>query len=244
MKYKVRVSELRYGEVEVEASSEREAKSKATGMEIDFFDSEITDMTAEKVMSSDPKSVIKRLENWANGNTCDGCPASDDTVFQAAELLRKAYLEKDEPRTYIVTEACPHCGSEIEMVWNTDAHGYKAFCPVCGERLMLCDECLHSGTGNCDYSNNTDSCRHNPPVPAAPEHKLWMRLGVTLRVTDDEANAIMGEVKNASVDTLLGVLRAGRFEPDGESYIPGESIESYNHAHGTEYDDADVDFNL
>lgn len=30
MKYKVRVSELRYGEVEVEAASEREAKNKAT----------------------------------------------------------------------------------------------------------------------------------------------------------------------------------------------------------------------
>lgn len=93
-------------------------------------------------------------------------------------------------------------------------------------------------------TRNTDSCRHNPPIPAAVSHKLWMRLGVTLNITDDEADAIMGEDKNASVDTLLGVLRARRFEPDGDSYIPGESIESYNHAHGTEYDDADVDFNL
>lgn len=243
MKYKVRVSELRYGEVEVEASSEREAKSKATGMEIDFFDSEITDMTAEKVMSSDPKSVIKRLENWANGNTCDGCPASDDTVFQAAELLRKAYLEKDEPRTYIVTEACPHCGSEIEMVWNTDAHGYKAFCPVCGKRLMLCDERQHSGTGDCDYSRDTDSCRHNKPAEAAAK-KLWMRLGVTLNITADEAEAIMGEDKHRSTLTLRSVLRSGRFSPDGESYIPGECIVSYNDAYGTKFEDSDIDFNL
>lgn len=48
MKYKVRVSELRYGEVEVEAASEREAKNKATRMGFNFFDTEITDMTAEK----------------------------------------------------------------------------------------------------------------------------------------------------------------------------------------------------
>lgn len=130
------------------------------------------------------------------------------------------------------------------MFWDTDVNGFKAFCPYCGERLMLCDECLHSGTSNCDYSNNTDSCRHNPPVPAAAKHKLWMRLGVTLNITDDEADAIMGDDDSASVDTLLGVLRAGRFEPDGDSYIPGESIVSYNHAHGTEYDDTDVDFNL
>ena len=71
-----------------------------------------------------------------------------------------------------------------------------------------------------------------------------MRLGVTLNITEDEADAILGEDKHNSTLTLRGVLRAGRFEPDGESYIPGESIESYNHAHGTEYDDADVDFNL
>lgn len=182
MKYKVRVSELRYGEVEVEAASEREAKNKATRTGFNFFDSEITDMTAEKVVSSDPMSVIERLERWAKGDTCDNCPACDDTH--------------------------------------------------------------HSGTGNCDYSRETDSCRRNPPVPAAAKHKLWMRLGVTLNITEDEADAILGEDKHNSTLTLRGVLRAGRFEPDGESYIPGESIESYNHAHGTEYDDADVDFNL
>lgn len=248
MKYKVRVSELRYGEVEVEAASEREAKNKATRTGFNFFDSEITDMTAEKVVSSDPMSVIERLERWAKGDTCDNCPACDDTVFQAAELLRKAYLDEDGPRTNIVTEYCPHCESEVEMFWNTDTDGFKAFCPYCGERLMLCDECHHSGTGNCDYSRETDSCRRNPPVPAAAKHKLWMRLGVTLNITEDEADAILGEDKHNSTLTLRGVLRgvlrAGRFEPDGESYIPGESIESYNHAHGTEYDDADVDFNL
>ena len=229
---------------DAESSDKWEAKNKATRAGFNFFDSEITDITAEKVVSSDPMSVIERLERWAKGDTCDNCPACDDTVFQAAELLRKAYLDEDGPRTNIVTELCPHCEREVEMFWDTDANGFKAFCPYCGERLMLCDECLHSGTGNCDYSNNTDSCRHNPPIPAAVSHKLWMRLGVTLNITDDEADAIMGEDKNASVDTLLGVLRACRFEPDGDSYIPGESIESYNHAHGTEYDDADVDFNL
>lgn len=67
MKYKVRVSELRYGEVEVEAASEREAKNKATRAGFNFFDSEITDITAEKVVSSDPMSVIERLERWAKG---------------------------------------------------------------------------------------------------------------------------------------------------------------------------------
>lgn len=67
---------------------------------------------------------------------------------------------------YEVTEWCPHCESEITMMWDVRSMGYKAFCPVCGERLMLCDECQHSGpdgtyTGGCDYRSESDTCRHN-----------------------------------------------------------------------------------
>lgn len=198
MKYKVRVSELRYGEVEVDAASEREAKSKATRARFDFFDSEITDLTVEKVVSNEPRDVIERLESWANGDTCDGCPAKDDTVFQAVELLRKAYLEEIGPHTYIVTETCPHCESEIEMIWNTDERGFKAFCPVCGKRLMLCDECLHTGKGQCVYSNDTDSCRYNP----AAGKKLWMRLGVMLNVTPMRKPKLSSARMRASLRTL------------------------------------------
>lgn len=62
-------------------------------------------------------------------------------------------------RTCVVTEWCPHCESEIEMRWKTDENGYRAFCPVCGNRLMLCDECRHTeGTAPCDYDRETDTC--------------------------------------------------------------------------------------
>ena len=67
---------------------------------------------------------------------------------------------------YEVTEWCPHCESEITMTWDVESMGYKAFCPVCGERLMLCDMCQHSGpdgeyTGSCDYISESDTCRFN-----------------------------------------------------------------------------------
>ena len=66
-----------------------------------------------------------------------------------------------------VTEWCPHCESEITMTWDVRSMGYKAYGPVCGERLMLCDECQHSGpdgtyTGRCNYDSKTDTCKHNP----------------------------------------------------------------------------------
>ncbi len=61
---------------------------------------------------------------------------------------------------YIVTEVCPNCENEIEMRWSVEEFGYKAFCPVCGNRLMLCDECQHGeGVLPCDYDADTDSCR-------------------------------------------------------------------------------------
>lgn len=60
MKYLVRISELRYGEVEVEAKSEEEAKELASGMSVNYYDSEITDMTAEPMHIS-------------NYEKCKGC---------------------------------------------------------------------------------------------------------------------------------------------------------------------------
>lgn len=80
-------------------------------------------------------------------------------------------------RTYTVTEVCPHCENEIEMRWNTEALGYKAFCPVCGRRLMLCDECRHSDNGGCDYDSRTDSCKHNPSWIDLALEQLWQAFG-------------------------------------------------------------------
>ncbi len=78
--------------------------------------------------------------------------------------------EADDERTYTVTEWCPHCENEIEMRWDTDTRGLKAFCPICGQRLMLCDECQQLG-GPCNYDSRTDSCEFNPPKEARNERE-------------------------------------------------------------------------
>lgn len=63
---------------------------------------------------------------------------------------------------YEVTEVCPYCEAEVTMQWNVQQNGYKAFCPHCGNRLMLCDECLHrDGGGGCDYDQKADTCMFN-----------------------------------------------------------------------------------
>ena len=71
-------------------------------------------------------------------------------------------MKDNKNRTYVVTETCPHCEREVELHgWDTDQDGFKAFCPYCGQRLMLCDECRHCGGEDCDYNSATDTCRHN-----------------------------------------------------------------------------------
>lgn len=79
--------------------------------------------------------------------------------------------DESKPLVKTVSEFCPHCETEIEMMWNVSSNGYKAFCPVCGQRLMLCDECMHSipegeCIGKCDYCSEDDTCQHNQPKKA------------------------------------------------------------------------------
>lgn len=35
----------------------------------------------------DFKNIVFELRAWANGDTCDGCPAKDDLAFQAADAI-------------------------------------------------------------------------------------------------------------------------------------------------------------
>lgn len=108
------------------------------------------------------------IREWATLCKLCGLPLgqTERIVLHANKLECFVNLNKealDSERTFTVTEVCPHCENEIEMRWNTDKMGFKAFCPVCGKQLMLCDECRHTeGHGPCDYDNNTSSCHRNP----------------------------------------------------------------------------------
>lgn len=72
-----------------------------------------------------------------------------------------AIAHADEPPE--VTEVCPHCESEVTLHWDIKNRGYKAYCPVCGERLMLCSAC-HSNEYRCDYDRKTDGCQWAPAM--------------------------------------------------------------------------------
>ena len=59
-----------------------------------------------------------------------------------------------------VTEHCSHCDRDITLSWSLVEDGLKAYCPHCGNRLMLCTYCSYLENG-CDYDEKTDTCRYN-----------------------------------------------------------------------------------
>ena len=122
-----------------------------------------------------------------------------------------------------VTEFCPHCENEITMVWDTADLGFQAICPVCGKRLMLCDECQHTVCEDgephcCDYDSTTDRCHRQKASPAADivpadpveirtvayqRYQMWWCLNHNITVADILAkySEYWGEVEADSEDT-------------------------------------------
>ena len=50
--------------------------------------------------------------------------------------------------------------------------------------------------------------------------EAWMRLGIKIKFTEMEEELLFGENRLIAEDTLLNILAEGRFEIDGDSYIP------------------------
>lgn len=76
-------------------------------------------------------------------------------------------IEEIVPLWENVVECCPECGREIELRWDIKEDGYEIYCPYCGVRMMLCDECMHRDENDepiecdcscCDYDMENKEC--------------------------------------------------------------------------------------
>lgn len=80
---------------------------------------------------------------------------SYDTLLLLVQWTPDECLRKEEPRAiqqHEVVEVCPECGAENVMTWDVETEGYVAYCPHCGSKMMLCDECLHADDAKeCDW---------------------------------------------------------------------------------------------
>ena len=115
----------------------------------------------------DLEILICASDGWAasNFNVYPDPPSYREQRKGIAGTINIAVCEARDHGMGTVSEFCSNCETEIEMRWNVTTLGYRAFCPVCGKRLMLCDTCQHPEGGtrgqNCDYSIAKDCCRHN-----------------------------------------------------------------------------------
>lgn len=96
------------------------------------------------------------------------------------------------------TETCPHCEFEnTYLFWDPKKQGYIAICRNCGEKIFLCDACLHSEdnpNGKCDWGVKAKvdgilcgSCfRGEYPVDAHKEYYITIYADNTPWYTEEE----------------------------------------------------------
>lgn len=75
------------------------------------------------------------------------------------------------------------------------------------------------------------------------ERCIWMRLGISLRGTEEEIESLFNDDEK-SYETLTKILQERRFEINGDSYIPETVVEEYNKEYNTEHEVGDYGFEL
>jgi len=89
--------------------------------------------------------------------------------------------------------------------------------------------------------NNATS---NNTVTGEASRRLWLRLGVSLRITAAEEAVLFGDDREAAARALRHILAEGRFKPDGDSYIPEPTVLEYNREYGMTYASGEYDFDV
>jgi hypothetical protein len=74
--------------------------------------------------------------------------------------------------------------------------------------------------------------------------KLWVRLGVSLNLTEEEVGSLLGDdcvVMKDREKIIRNIISENRFEIDGECYAPEASVKDFNCEYDTEFYECDYD---
>lgn len=66
--------------------------------------------------------------------------------------------------------------------------------------------------------------------------RLWMRVGMYLDLSDNDAESILGCDDGKMGDIVRNAFREGRYVLCGDTYIPEVCVEDFNKAYGTNYE--------
>ena len=76
---------------------------------------------------------------------------------------------------------------------------------------------------------------------AIEEETIWIRMGVTVKGNKQQIREILSNTEK-SAKVLWNLLEKGRFEIDGESYLPSCCIEQFNEEHNTDFNAEQISF--
>ena len=65
--------------------------------------------------------------------------------------------------------------------------------------------------------------------------KLWMRIGATVYLNENEAETLLNGDNSEAKDLLKRMIYDNRFRLDGETYIPESSVEDFNEMYDKHY---------
>ena len=112
-----------------------------------------------------------------------------------------------------VTEYCSCCEHEATIQWKTKTDGFKSYCPYCGERLMLCSECLEdSDGGNCDWDAGSCTCKHTKDSPYSKcdrveRDRLAKAADKLSRILDMRGSgAYPASIRNMKLSELIDIM--------------------------------------
>lgn len=123
-------------------------------------------------MNEIKEAALKIKRHCESQSRCATCCLynHNDNFCMCDETSPDTWKLSVKEETFEQTEVCPHCDSEITLIWDVDNDGYRVFCPSCGEEIMLCDACLHADDnpgGKCDFKTDFDG---NPTCFRRHEH--------------------------------------------------------------------------
>lgn len=71
--------------------------------------------------------------------------------------------------------------------------------------------------------------------------ELWMRVGVTFKITDEEACLIFNGCSTDLSNIIEKAMEEGRYTVEGETYVPECSIYNFNQNYGTTHEQVDIE---
>jgi len=114
-----------------------------------------------------------------------------------------------------ITEVCPQCGAENEMMWDFKEYGLNAFCPVCGTQMLLCDECMHRdefdsscaacNNGHCKHFEDVSKRKYNFVKDGGPYYDvevieiLRTRVPVKADTVEEAENLVSSRCENGKI---------------------------------------------